>query len=243
MADWTADDLRKLKSYYTSLSGQDQVLIAQKERFIYDVTFMSLYDEVNRINEDFPGLLPPLKADNLHYNRNANLYDLAGIQLYLAACLGRLKAELEEVQNTPVTERIDFPFVRNLRIREIIERDYVEIQRAYISECWKSVIILSGGSIEAIILDRLLQNESSAKAAKSAPAKSDLSKWDLSELIKVAVEIGLVEPSAEILADALRQYRNLVHPGNEVRSELTVSRLEANSALNALRIIHRDLSS
>ncbi len=62
-------------------------------------------------------------------------------------------------------------------------------------------------------------------------------------MVKVAVEMKLVEPSAEILGEAVRQYRNLVHPGNEVRSGLTVGRLEANSALNALKIIHRDLSS
>jgi hypothetical protein len=70
----------------------------------------------------------------------------------------------------------------------------------------------------------------------------DLSRWDLSELLKVAVEIGLVEPSAEVLGETVRQYRNLVHPGNEMRNRLTVGRLEANSALNSLKIIHRDLS-
>jgi hypothetical protein len=61
-------------------------------------------------------------------------------------------------------------------------------------------------------------------------------------MIKVAVEMKLIEPSAEVLGDAVRQYRNLVHPGNEIRSRLTVGRLEADSALNSLKIIHRDLS-
>lgn len=51
----------------------------------------------------------------------------------------------------------------------------------------------------------------------------------------MAVELKPVEPSAEVLADAVRQYRNLVHPGNELRNTLQVGKLEANSALNALQ--------
>ena len=88
-----------------------------------------------------------------------------------------------------------------------------------------------------------MRDEASAKAAKAAPTgKPDLSRWDLAELIKVAVELKLVEPSAEVRADAVRQYRNLVHPGNELRNKLQVGKLEANSALNALQIVRRDLS-
>ena len=45
-----------------------------------------------------------------------------------------------------------------------------------------------------------------------------------------------------VVVMAVRQYRNLVHPGNELRNKLHVGKLEANSALNALQIVHRDLS-
>jgi hypothetical protein len=104
------------------------------------------------------------------------------------------------------------------------------------------VIILSGGSLEAILLDCLIADESRAKSAKAAPNK-DLSRWDLSEIIKVVVELKIVEPSVEALGNAVRRYRNLVHPGNELQNKLKVSRLEADSALNALKIVHRDLST
>src|SRR6266478_8001150 len=244
MPDWTSDQLKKLRGYYASLLGQNETLRQENKKNSYiprgDMEVVA--DEIGRISQDFPQLLPPLPLDKLNYNNQKNLFDLVGVQSYLAACLGRLKAELEEIQNTPVTERLDFRFVKESQIREIVERDYIEIPRAYVAECWKSVIILSGGSVEAILLDRLIQDEPSAKAAKSAPQKLDLSRWDLSELLRVAVEIGLVEPSAEVLGEAARQYRNLVHPGNEMRNRLTVGRLEANSALNSLKIIHRDLS-
>jgi hypothetical protein len=242
MPDWTSDQLKKLRAYHASLLGQSETLAQEKHDNIRQASAEVLADEISRISNDFPNLLPPLSLDRLLFNNTRGFYDLPAVKAYLAGCLARLKAELEEVQNTPVTERLEFRFVKDPQIRKIVERDYIEIQRAYVAQCWKSVIILSGGSIEAILLDRLLRNEPSAKDAKSAPAKPDLTRWDLSELLKVAVEIKLVELSAENIAEPARQYRNLVHPGNEKRNRLTVSRLEADSALNSRKIIHRDLS-
>jgi hypothetical protein len=175
MPNWTSDQLRKLRGYYASLQGQGETLRQEKKvAFIRGGAMRVIADEVGRIAQDFPDLLPHLALSTLHYNKEPDWFDLFGVQGYLAACLGRLKAELEEIQNTPVTERLEFLFVKQSQIREIVERDYIEIQRAYVAECWKSVIILSGGSVEAILLDRLMQDEPGAKAAKSAPAKPDL---------------------------------------------------------------------
>ncbi|WP_304827391.1 hypothetical protein [Candidatus Binatus sp.] len=161
----------------------------------------------------------------------------------MAACIARLKAVLDTDKNiAPVGERIEFKFVRDTSLRTILERDYIEIQKAFIAECWKSVVILAGGSIEAILLDRLSQDEAKARSAKCAPSDSDLSRWDLSDLIKVAIELKIVEASAGMLTDAIRQYRNLIHPGYELRNKMSIDRLEAHGGLNILNIVHRDLS-
>jgi hypothetical protein len=243
---YSTEKREKLKGYYDSLLGQREIfsgLSRQKQEAVSQPAFNGFQVEVQRAGADFPELLPPLDVKAFGSSDTWKFYEIVPILTYLSACIGRLKAALEEAQNTSVTERLEFGFVKEPGLRDIIERDYVEIQRAYISECWKSVVIVSGGSIEAILLDRLLQDSTSAAAAKNAPSgKSDLSRWDLAELIKVAVELKLVEPSAEILANAVRQYRNLVHPGNELRNKLQVGNLEANSALTALQIVHRDLS-
>ena len=90
-------------------------------------------------------------------------------------------------------------------------------------------------------IDRLLAAEPRDKAAKNAPKDKVLDKWDLGQLIKVAVELKLVEPVAETLANAVRQYRNLVHPDAELRNELRVEKLEADSGLTVFRTVCRDL--
>jgi hypothetical protein len=111
--------------------------------------------------------------------------------------VGRLKGAIEESDTTPVTQMRAFSYISDTAVRTIIARDYDEIQRAYVAKCWKSVMILSGGSIEAILLDLLKQNEPAAKAAAAAPRQNDLTRWDLSNLIDVAVELKLVGPGID----------------------------------------------
>ena len=156
---------------------------------------------------------------------------------------GRLKGTLEEASVTLITEERDFSFVNDNQLRLILKRDFSEIQRAYISTCWKSVIILCGGAIEAILTDLLIANEAKAKASGRAPInKYDITRWDLSDLINVSLYLKLVSPGVEKLSHSLREYRNLVHPGNEMRNKLTFDAEEAKIALEVLNIVYRDLN-
>lgn len=164
------------------------------------------------------------------------------IRSYLAAALARLKIEIDQPTSTPVTEHKDFTFVTDQAIRSILERDYQEIQRAFIAKCWKSVIILTGGAVEAILTDLLLTHNSQAKSSSKAPKSVDIRKWSLNDLIEVAVDLKLVSAGIEKLSHSLREYRNLIHPGNEVRSNLVFDAEEAKIALEVLNILHRDLS-
>jgi len=174
-------------------------------------------------------------------NQQTKQQILAGAGSLLAALEGYRQSATEE--STPVTQTKEFTFVNSPELRKILERDYIEIQRAFIAHCWKSVIILSGGTIEAILMDLLLQKQSAALAATKAPkGKSDISRWDLADLINVSVELRLVTNGVERLSHPVRDYRNLVHPGNEVRNNLTFGAEEAKIALEVLHIVHRDCS-
>jgi len=95
--------------------------------------------------------------------------------------------------------------------------------------------------IEAILADLLQQHATAALSAKNAPKQPDVGRWDLADLIKVAVELKLVTPGVEKLSDPIREYRNLVHAGNEVRTGLRFGPEEARIALEVLNIVHRDL--
>ncbi|TMC00327.1 MAG: hypothetical protein E6J42_01145 [Chloroflexi bacterium] len=143
---------------------------------------------------------------------------------------------------TPSPAGREFAFVKDGSLRVCLERDYAEIQRAYDAKCWKSVIILSGGAIEAILLDLLQADPARALQATGAPKRPDLTKWDLADLINVAVELNLVAAGVDKLSHPIRSYRNLVHPGNELRTGLKFGGEEAKIALEVLHILHRDLT-
>ncbi len=138
---------------------------------------------------------------------------------------------------------VDFSFLRASALRRIAERDWDECQRAFNSGCWKSVLILAGGIVETVLLALLGQRKSRAlKASAAAGVGTDLTRWTLDRMIKVAAELKVVPPAAETLPNPLRQYRNLAHPGNEVREKLEFGEPDAATAFNALRSILTRLS-
>lgn len=239
------DELLKVRQFYHSLLGQQQILDGISGNVVLGSSILPLEAELRQLNDEFPSLMPAFNKDAYYSDYTPDgkvIYNLTSVRSYLAILIGRLQIAIEQPSDIPVTEKRQFAFINDPGLRTIIERDYSEIQRAYISGCWKSVIILCGGAIEAILTDLLISNETAAKATKSAPKESDITRWDLSVLISVAAELSLVSAGVEKLSHSLREYRNLVHPGNELRSQLRFGAEEAKIAVEVLNIVHRDLS-
>jgi hypothetical protein len=243
----TTDQQKRLRSLYHSLLGQQKIFddLHQRDPNTEGTPVKVLADLIHGLATEFPTLVTPFRAEDFfayHTREHTPYYRVAGIRAYLATILGTLKVAIEDEQATPVTQTRDFGFMHDSDLRKCVERDYAEIQRAFIAQCWKSVIILSGGTIEAILTDLLLRDLARATGAASAPKQHDISRWDLRDLIKVAVELGLVSAGVEKLSHSVREYRNLVHPGNELRNKLTFDAEEAKIALEVVHILHRDLS-
>jgi hypothetical protein len=238
---------KKLRGYYHTFRGQQRILeqlASQNSYSIDEQAVRPLLEELQQFVRDFPEIAPRSAAAGIAQRGEiGTYYPVAGLQALVAAVVGRLDVELQSSDATPITEHREFAFTLDPQLRAILERDHEEIQRAFVAGCWKSVIILSGGALEAILLDLVLQNESSAKSSRKAPPKEDdLRRWDLAQLIEVSVDLKLVGPYMLTVSDATRTYRNLVHPGNEVRTGLRFGKEEARIALTVLETIHRDLS-
>lgn len=249
--DVSAEELKKLRAYYDSFAWQQQELhgmAGARERVEYEHV-RRLAEEIKRADADFPGLLPPFSAGDLHpetsyrFGIPTTYYNISDIRFYLVRVLAALKVEIDGAQTAPATPTRDFSFVADADLRKVLERDYAEAQRAYKAKCWKSVIVLSGGAIEAMLLDRLQRDPTAAKAASTAPNKPDLTKWDLSDLINVSIELKHVGLGVEKLSHSVREYRNLVHAGNEIRHKLTFDAEEAKIALEVLHIVFRELTA
>lgn len=242
----TSDELKKLRKYFHILLRLQPVFEEEQKGYISEHSVNQLATAIRRVELDFPDLLPPFSLSQIYSHTgsgdNRPYYVVSGVRSYLATALGILEVEIETDETNPVTETKEFNFIKDIEIRRCLERDYTEIQRAFIARCWKSVIILSGGAIEAIITDLLVTNSTRATQCQKAPKQKDITRWDLADLIKVAVELDLVSSGVEKLSHSIREYRNLVHPGNEIRNKLAFDSEEAKIALEVLHIVHRDLA-
>jgi hypothetical protein len=250
-ANMNSAELKRLRQFYLSLTVQQKIYESSPKPYTSGTSLLPLENELQQLNAEFPSLIQQFNKDDYfaHLTSGAGtFYGLHGIKAFIAAALARLNIEIEarekkeESVSIPVGEKRKFAFIGESALRKIIERDYDEIQRAYASQCWKSVIILCGGMIEAILMDLLCSNDVAARVAKSAPKQPDITHWDLATLINVAVELKLVSEGVEKLSHPLREYRNLIHPGNELRNRLRFGAEEAKIAIEVLNILHRDLS-
>lgn len=141
--------------------------------------------------------------------------------------------------------RESFDFVSDPKIRAICQRDYRELQKVRRAKAHKSTIILSGGLLEALLLDALRRRPTKARDSykqlyqdKKTPS---MARWNLEQLIAVAEDLAIITQGASQLSQTLREYRNLVHVAKEIRSGYKVKEEEAGIALNMVKIVMREL--
>jgi hypothetical protein len=238
------EKVKKLKGYYAALQSQMKILEVNEHYCIEGLLVYQIEKIFRGIHSDFEELEIEFNSDEFlsHTRDNVSYYHREGVLSFLGYIAAKIKPEIEETEKSPVIQTRDYLFIKNKDVRDILKRDYHEIQKSAISECWKSVIILCGSSIEAILLDLLIQNESEAKKASAAPSKSNLNKWHLHDMIEVALELELVPTGIGKLSHSIREYRNIIHPGNEIRQELTIAPEEANIAIEVMNILYRELA-
>ena len=104
-----------------------------------------------------------------------------------------------------------FDFIADPKFRALLERDFEELEKCVEAKASKSVLILSGSIIEALLIEFFTHNPPGSKT------KTQVLKMALNELIDEASNIGLIKPQSKDLSTVVRNYRNLIHPGVEVR--------------------------
>ncbi len=115
-------------------------------------------------------------------------------------------------------------------LRESLEKDFSEIEKAYQNESWKSVHVLAGSIVEALLLETITSINKLAN-------REALLKKALGELISEAVTLGILSEKEEKLTTVLKDYRNLIHPGRVLRLQERVSSDSASICLSLVRII------
>ena len=148
------------------------------------------------------------------------------------AILKRKPEESPKLSHTSPPDMMeDLSFIRDSKLRAIVERDRIELGRLDAKLATKSVLVLSGGVIEALLLDALV--------SLGRFTLEEGSRKSLNELIELGISERII--SEDRLSHATRRYRDLVHPGREVREGTSFDHNDAAIALGAVSVIVREV--
>lgn len=108
-------------------------------------------------------------------------------------------------------------------VTETLKVRFEEIKKCFSVKAHLSLIFLSGSSLEGILLGIALKNPKEFNQANSAPKDKigkvkQLHDWTLSQLIETAGELKLIKEDVRKFSHALRDFRNYIHPYQQVSS-------------------------
>jgi hypothetical protein len=105
----------------------------------------------------------------------------------------------------------------------IIESRLSEARRAMGAGAYLSTILLCGSVLEAVLLGAAHKEPARFNRASASPKASDGSvkrfhEWSLAQFIDVASEAGLLKPDVKKFSHGLRDFRNYIHPYEQMLS-------------------------
>jgi hypothetical protein len=118
---------------------------------------------------------------------------------------------------------LSFDFIEDPSFRESLQKDHAEMERCFQHEAWKSVQVLAGSIVEALLIDYLV-------ASNTGQRQKDPLKMDLGDAISVCRSEKVLSDRSADLCSVVRSYRNLIHPGRVIRQN------EAQPSVNSARI-------
>ena len=111
-----------------------------------------------------------------------------------------------------------------------------------------SVIFLCGSVLEGILLAVATQNPPKFNQATASPKDKQgkvkpFQEWTLSNFIDVSCEIGILELDVKKFSHALRDFRNYIHPYEQMRSAFNPDKHTAEICMQVLKAAIADISA
>ena len=108
-------------------------------------------------------------------------------------------------------------------ITDVINLRLEEIKRCLSSAAPLAVIFLCGSTLEGILLGIALKYSKEFNQAEAAPKNKDnkvkkYHEWVLNDFINVSYELGLLKEDVKKFSHSLREFRNYIHPFQQVSS-------------------------
>lgn len=122
----------------------------------------------------------------------------------------------------------------------IVQSRLEEARRALQAGAHLSVIFLCGSVLEAVLLGAAQKEPARFNQAKSSPKSESgtvkrFHEWSLAQFIDVACEIGVLRPDVKKFSHGLRDFRNYIHPYEQMVSGFTPDEHTAKVCFQVLK--------
>ncbi|MCC4635269.1 hypothetical protein [Xanthomonas dyei] len=132
----------------------------------------------------------------------------------------------------------EFSYITTPELRRSLSSDYAEMQKNFKSQAWKSVQVLAGSIVEALLVDYLTWSNSNASNSKNPLNMA------FTDLIDACKSQGAIKSATADMCSVIKTYRNLIHPGRLVRlEEVQPDSDSATVAVSLVNIINRDIEN
>ena len=127
-------------------------------------------------------------------------------------------------------QEFDTPNIQNLPVEQtvvpIIERRLREARTALEAGAYLSVVVLCGSILEGILLEKAREDPALFNGSPQSPKKGDgkvkrFPDWTLAQFIDVASDVDILKPDVQKFSHGLRDFRNYIHPYQEMMSDFT----------------------
>ena len=111
----------------------------------------------------------------------------------------------------------------------MLEADYEEMKTCANSEAWKSTLVLAGSVVEAVITYYL--------SVEGHLSREKATELQLGPAIDLGSKHGILSDEFKNLSIVVKDYRNLVHPGREIRLKTKANGDTAKIAMSLVNLI------
>jgi hypothetical protein len=128
----------------------------------------------------------------------------------------------------------------------VLEQRVKEIEKCYSSGSPLAVILLAGSTIEGVLLGIATCHPQAFNSASASPKDTSgkvrpFQSWTLNSFIDVSRELQLVECDTHKFSHALRDFRNYIHPFEQLASGFSPREHTAKICLQVLKAASHDL--
>ncbi len=128
---------------------------------------------------------------------------------------------------------------------DILENRMNEIEKAFKAEAFLSVVLLAGSTLEGILLNIASQHPKAFNSSEKSPKRDGKVKkfeeWSLNNFLEVAHSNNLIEKDTYRFSIELRNFRNYIHPFQQMSENFNPREQTAKICLQVLKSAISDI--